>query len=157
MLGLYAHGDADERWWAVRALNEFDTPDALAVIRRALQDTDAAVQQCAALALSNNPQVEAIPTLIERLASPDQLLARLAGDALIATGTAASNALIAFLDSGERNGQREAVRALALIGDKRAIATLFKMIDGDSVLADYWADLGLDRMGIGMAFFNPSS
>lgn len=126
------------------------------MIVEALDDKDTAVQQCAALALREHPQAAAVPKLLNLLSAKDALLARLAGDALVAAGEIATSELLTYLETNETSGKREAVRALALIGDRRAIGALFDLIDGDSVLADYWAALGLDRMGIGMAFFDPS-
>ena len=45
------------------------------------------------------------------------------------------------------------MRALAMIGDQRAIGTLFTALDDPSAIVEYWADEGLVRMGIGMVFF----
>jgi HEAT repeat protein len=49
----------------------------------------------------------------------------------------------------------EIARILALIGDTRAVPTLFHALDDDSALIRHWVDEGLERMGIGMAFFKP--
>jgi HEAT repeat protein len=49
----------------------------------------------------------------------------------------------------------QAARALALIGDTRAIPELFNALDGDSALLEYWAGEGLEKMGVGMVFFTP--
>ena len=42
-----------------------------------------------------------------------------------------------------------------MIGDTRAIPELYKMLDSDSALLEYWASDGLERMGVGMVFFAP--
>ena len=46
-------------------------------------------------------------------------------------------------------------RALALIGDTEAIPALFKAWGEGSTMIQYWAEEGLDRMGVGMQFFIP--
>ena len=50
----------------------------------------------------------------------------------------------------------EAARALAFIGDSRAIPYLFQLLNEDSMILDYWANEGLDRMGVGMIYVQPS-
>jgi len=49
----------------------------------------------------------------------------------------------------------EAVRALAKIGDQRAIPALFEALDDNSALIEYWASEGLEKMGVGMVFYKP--
>jgi HEAT repeat protein len=156
-LSQLAHDpSAETRWWAIRALAEFDSEEAAAaLITTALGDSDNSVRQCAALALAKHPQPAAIPALITLLNSSDGLLARLAGDALIATGSEAVPALVETLADDSLQAQTEAARALALIGDTRAVSALFKLLDSDSVILEHWASQGLEKMGIGMHFFQP--
>ncbi len=147
--------DPDARWWANRILAELDSPQAASLLIESLQDTDIAVRQCAALALSYRPQEAAVAQLIVALDDTDHLLARLAADALVAAGAMAVPALLDVMQTGNQAARLEAVRALALIGDTRAIPTLFTALDEDSALIEYWADEGLQRMGVGMTFFKP--
>ena len=147
--------DPDARWWANRILAELDSPQAASLLIESLQDTDIAVRQCAALALSYRPQEAAVAQLIVALDDPDHLLARLAADALVAAGAMAVPALLEVMQAGNQAARLEAVRALALIADTRAIPTLFTALDEDSALIEYWADEGLQRMGVGMTFFKP--
>jgi HEAT repeat protein len=58
------------------------------------------------------------------------------------------------MESGSHIARLEAARALASIGDTRAIPALFDALD-DSALLEYWANEGLERMGVGMCFFSP--
>jgi len=148
--------DPDFRWWAVRTLAEIDHPNVPAYLVTAVQDPDLSVQQCAALALRQNPLPEAIPHLIALLSSPDRLTAHLAADALISIGEPAVLHLIELLKNGNQAIRIEAARALALIGDSRAIPYLFQLLNEDSMLLDYWANEGLDRMGVGMIYVQPS-
>lgn len=153
---LLHNPDPETRWWAVRSLAGFLHPKAGELLTAALADGDGSVQQCAALALSQRPHAQAVPALLELLASDDGLLARLAGDALVAFGAAAVEPLAASLEaSPSQNARVEAARALALIGDTRAIPALFKLLDGESAMLEHWASEGLQKMGVGMSFFKP--
>ncbi len=147
--------NADKRWWAVRALAEIRDADVSEGLRRGLRDKESFVQQCAAIALRERPHATAIPELVKLLGSEDRMLAHLAADALIAAGKAATAALLEVVEKGEQPARLEAVRALASIGDTDSVAALFKLLDSDSALMEYWANEGLEKMGIGMAFFNP--
>lgn len=152
---LLADDDPQVRWWAVRTLAEIHHPQVPALLAGALQDFDLAVQQCAALALRHQPSTGALGSLIQALQSPDRLLARLAGDALVALGERATPALMAILQSDQPAGRMEATRALALLDDPAAIPALFEALDDPSPLIAYWAELGLQRRGVGMVFFKP--
>lgn len=153
--GLLHSPDPEVRWWATRALAELNTPQVAPLLIKSLQDGDKTVRQCAALALSYRPHDTAITYLIAVLNDPDRLLAHLAADALVASGAAAVPALLKVMQSDLQAARLEAVRALALIGDTRAIPALFTALDEDSALIEYWADEGLQRIGVGMTFFKP--
>ncbi len=151
--------DPDTRWWAIRALSEFENPNASTIFIHALGDPNPEIQACAALSLRLNPNPEAIPQLISLLGNPDQLLSRLAGGALIALGFQATQALINLIESPENvsQGSRvEAVRALSEIQDPDSITTLFKIYQNGSSMMQHWAEHGLNQMGIGMVFFDPN-
>jgi HEAT repeat protein len=120
-----------------------------------LRDPEAAVRQCAALGLRKHPHEKSLTILIEALSDADRLVAQLARDALIATGKDATLALVDTLQNGPQTARLEAVRALAMIGDERAIPALFNALDSESRWIEYWASLGLERMGVGMSFFLP--
>jgi HEAT repeat protein len=155
LAALLKSTNPDIRWWAVRTLAEISHPDVPVYLVSALQDPDPSVQQCAALALRQNPRNEAIPVLISLLTSTDRLTARLAADALITTGEHAVLFLIDVLQNGDQATRIEAARALAMIGDTRSIPYLFSLINEDSMILEYWANEGLDRMGVGMIFVQP--
>jgi HEAT repeat protein len=121
----------------------------------ALSDEDIAVRQCAALALRHQPHDRAVPALIQALHGKDPMLANLAADALIAIGAPAVPALIDVMQNSPQKVRLVAVRALARIGDHRSIPVLYEALSEDSVLMEYWASEGLERMGVGMAFFKP--
>ncbi|HSF83511.1 MAG TPA: HEAT repeat domain-containing protein [Anaerolineales bacterium] len=150
-----ASPEADTRWWAVRALAEIPGKATSRLLIKALEDPETPVRQCAAQALRQQPDPDAISALIEAMHSEDALLARLAANALIAIGTSATTKLLEVLNSSPEAVRLEAARALAMIADQRAIPSLFQALDGDSALLEYWANEGLERMGVGMMFFKP--
>jgi HEAT repeat protein len=143
------------RWWATRSLAGIHDPQVSPLLRQALGDSDIGVRQCAALALRYQPDTGAISELIQTLKDRDPLLARLSADALIAVGDEAVPALIEIVQSDHQSARVEAIRALGEIGDTRAIPVLFNALDDYSALIVYWAEEGLDKMGIGMTFFKP--
>ena len=147
--------DAELRWWAVRTLAEVEDPQVTPLLRQALNDPEPSVRHCAALALRERPAPQAIPELVAHLASSDRLLARLSGDALAALGKEAVPALLEVLQAQPQAARLEAVRALAGIGDPSSIPALFAALDEESALVEYWANEGLERMGVGMTFFKP--
>ena len=151
----YAAPETDRRWWAVRALAEMPEADAGALLIGALGDADPSVRQCAALALRIRRDPAALAPLLDGLSDPDPLAARLAAEALAALGEAATPALLELLPSSPANTRLLIVRALAEIGDPRAIPALFAALEDDSALVEYWANEGLERMGVGMVFFSP--
>lgn len=152
---LLTDPNPDTRWWAVRALIEFSGCQTNPLIISALGDSDQAVRQCAILALQQCPDESAEGALISMMFDEDSLTARLAANALIAIGPPAVPALVSLLKDGPSRQRLEAVRALAIIGDQRSIPALFNVLEEDSALMEYWANIGLERMGIGMMFFKP--
>jgi HEAT repeat protein len=149
----------DHRWWALRALSEFTKPGVSSIFLHALSEPNQEIQACAALGLRLHPNPEAIPILVSLLGHPEQLLSRLSGDALIAHGSQATQALIELIDSPDKYSQRtrlEATRALAEIQDPASISTLFKIYQEGSSMMQHWAEEGLTKLGIGMVFFDPN-
>jgi HEAT repeat protein len=156
VLGPLLHSsNPDYRWWAVRSLAELPDEGAGSLLIEALADPDPSVRQCSALSLSRRPDEDAVPALVEAMGSKDALLARLAANALASTGASAVPALLDVLENGPQPVRLEAARALAHIGDERSIPLLFKALEEDSALMDYWANEALERMGVGMMFFKP--
>ncbi len=146
---------ADVRWWAVRALAEIGDERVPALLIRALSDPDQGVRWCAGLALRTHPSEQAAPELLGLLSAKEALTRRLSGDALIAIGNPVVPDLLDIMQHGEHLARLEAVRALARLGDERAIPALFKALDDNSALIEYWAGEGLEKMGVGMVFYKP--
>ena len=147
--------EAEIRWWAVRALAEVHDERVPELLIRALSDPDKGVRWCAGLALRTHPSIQAPSALLPLLSDEDALTRRLAGDALIAIGSPVVSQLLDAFQAGEHVTRLEAVRALARIGDKRAIPALFESLDDSSALIEYWASEGLEKMGVGMVFYKP--
>jgi HEAT repeat protein len=152
---LLQNPDPEIRWWVTRSLAGIHDSRVVPLLQKALGDPDIGVRQCAALVLRYQPDKGAISNLIETLKDQDRLLSRLSADALIAIGKAAVPSLIEIAQSDYQSAQVEAIRALGEIGDTRAVPILFTALDEDSALIVYWAEEGLNKMGIGMTFFKP--
>jgi HEAT repeat protein len=147
---------ADVRWWAVRSLAGFEHSAAIVdSLIAALDDEADEIRQCAALGLSHHPDPRAIAPLIRALSDSDALTAKIAANALILIGKHATPQLIDVLQTGTPAAKLEAVRALAEIKDSRAIPALMKLLQTDSVITQYRAELGLDQLGLGMLYVEP--
>jgi HEAT repeat protein len=155
LLTLMNSNSADVRWWAVRCLAGIHAVRADRALVEALGDADLAVRQAAALALRQRPMADAIPALLGLLGWDDTLLARLAGDALAACGAAATAALASAATDPSPAIRTGAVRALAMNGDPGAIPALYAALEDASAMVEYWACEGLERRGLGMAYFLP--
>lgn len=155
LLNLLDSSDSDERWWAIVALSSIDDPRAQNALIGALGDGDPSVRQCAAAGLRQHPNLNAIPRLIEALGGEDRLLARLASGALAAAGPDAISPLTDAMRSELPQTRIEAVRALGQIGDPDAIPPLFAALSDTSAVVVHLAEVGLERLGVGMVFFSP--
>ncbi|GAB4399681.1 MAG: hypothetical protein OHK0052_23220 [Anaerolineales bacterium] len=155
LAGLLRDPNPETRWWAVRSLAEIPLPEAAAHLLTALQDPDENVQHCALLGLRQHPAPENVAVLCDMLRSPNPMTTHLAADALIAIGAPAVAPLLEILKTETAAIRIQAARALAKIGDTRSIAGLFDLYQDDSALLEYWAEQGLEKMGVGMQFFTP--
>ncbi|MGA2112248.1 MAG: HEAT repeat domain-containing protein [Anaerolineales bacterium] len=155
LTGLLSDPSPNDRWWAVRALASFHEAAATRAIASVLGDPDLSVRQCALRALVENPSAELIPSLVPRLAGPDPISARLAGEALLKIGAEALPDLVQALATGTHLARIEAARALALMSDKRAVGPLYRALSDESALVGHWAEEGLERMGQDYLFFAP--
>ena len=150
---LLSAGQSDARWWAARTLAEIHDPAIPSLLIKALHDPDKAVRECAAIGLRQQPVPAAVPDLIECILGEDGELVQLASDALVSIGAQAAQPLIDVLKTRPQGARLAAIRALARIGDTRSIPALFEALSQDSSLMEYWANEGLEKMGVGMTFF----
>lgn len=147
--------DADVRWWGVRALAAIDDPSVPPLLITALEDESPPVRQAAVLGLRLRPSPQAIPGLTRALEDRDRLTAHLASDALAACGEEAIESLDHALHSSSSSIRIEAARALAEMDNPAVIPLLFRALDDNSALVNFWAEHGLTRLGVGMVFFKP--
>ncbi len=96
-----------------------------------------------------------LDALLHGLKDPDPLAARLVAHALAAIGAPAVPPLLELLDEPDHTQRLLVVRTLAEIADPRAIPALVAALDANSLMMEYWATEGLEKMGVGMAYFFP--
>ncbi len=146
--------ERDRRWWAARRWPAGDS-------RRPWRDCsphpdpDPDVRACAVVGLAALRPAEAVGPLVARLSDPSACVARLAADALARIGAPAVPALIAALQEGDTVTRIGAARALSIIGPEEAVPALCAALDDPSALVTYYAEEALDKMGVGMVFFEP--
>ncbi len=149
------HADTvDSRWWAVRALAASPhtrTEDLLPL----LTDSAPEVRAATALALCNHPNAKAVPDLIKALADEDSLTAGLAGNALAKIGSPSVAGLLQVMMDAPVSVRILALRTLAEIRDQRAIPIMMKCLSEESAVLQYWAQEGLERLGLDMIYIKP--
>lgn len=124
-------------------------------LRSALGATDPETRAGAIFALGTRSEPEAVSLLVACLSDPSPFLARTAADSLQRIGPPAVPELIAALSHQSAQARGLAARALAHLKDTSAIPALFKALDDDSAIVQYWADEALERMGVGQVYFKP--
>ena len=154
LLELTRAQDADSRWWAVRALAASSHTRAANLIPL-LDDPAPDVRAAVALALCSHSDEAAIPALIKTLADEDAITAGLAMTALAKIGKPATESLIEIAAGGKMGVRIFALRALSEIGDHRAIPVLMKSMSEESAVLQYWAQIGLERLGLDMVYIKP--
>lgn len=152
---LLATGNADQRWWAVRALAHCGTAQTLPVLLTTLRADDAALRTVAAMALGAlyprlapalTPQ---LGTLAQCLADDEGMVRQAAADALIQCGDAALDALVTILRTSTHEGARSrAAYALRKIGTPATIPALFHCLNDPNYLVHTYAYEALDEMGL---------
>lgn len=149
-----ASKEIDDRWWAVRTLAQMDAPP-IELLLNALEDHSQEVRQCASLAICHNPDTRAIKPLLQLLKDQDTVTNNLASSALISIGKESIPSLLEFYQELSGTSRIEAARAIACIVDQRAIKLLMSALDEDSLAINYWAEEGLNRLGLGMVYLKP--
>ena len=147
--------DPDQRWWAVRAMGESPATRADTLLPF-LQDDSVEVRQAAALGLAAHPSEAAIPELIRRLYDENAMAGSLAANALVKTGAACVLPLLEVMKQAPLPVQILAIRALAELKDHRAIPALLELAGADSAVLAYWAEEGLERLGLNMVYIKPT-
>jgi HEAT repeat protein len=154
LLDLTCSENTDTRWWAVRALAASPHTQTRDLIPF-LGDSNPEMRAVAALALSHHPGEDALSALLQTLSDSDPLTAGLAANALVALGKGAVPGLIEAAKEGQSNTRILALRALSELRDHRAIPVMMKCIQEESAVLQYWAQLGLERLGLDMVYIKP--
>jgi HEAT repeat protein len=154
LLDLSRSDDSDSRWWAVRALAASPHTRTSHLIPF-LSDSNPEIRAAAALGISHHPGEDALPALIKTLGDSDPLTAGLAANALVKLGKTAVPNLIEAAEKGQASIRILALRALSEMRDHRAIPVMMKCIQEDSAVLQYWAQLGLERLGLDMVYIKP--
>ena len=146
--------EVDSRWWAVRALAASPHTRTENLIPL-LSDSASEVRAAAALALCNHPDESAIPALINTLSDEDSLTAGLAGNALVKIGSPSVPSLLTVMSEAPTGIRIIVLRALSEIRDHRAIPVMMKSLSEESAVLQYWAQEGLQRLGLDMVYGKP--
>jgi HEAT repeat protein len=155
LLELSRSPDTDTRWWAVRTLAQSPHCQTEWLIPFLTGDPAPEVRQCAALGLAGKADESAIQPLVQALSDTDGMVGSLAATALVKIGSAAVPSLIEVVKNGVQSARILALRALAEIRDHRAIPVMMKVMEEDSSLLQYWAQEGLERLGLNMIYLKP--
>ena len=151
---LLESADPDERWWAIRTLAGMSQPRG-DWLERAVGDISADVRAAAALALVSHPNEAATAALIQSLSDNDNVVAVLAVRALAAIGPAAVPGLIEAFESSGGRARIHIMRALAQLRDPRAIRLMMAAMNENSAAMHYWAQEGLEALGLNMVYLIP--
>ena len=160
LLELTRSPDADSRWWGLRVLAVSPAVQTEWLVPF-LNDPAPEVRQCAALGLAGKPDESAVETLVRALNDEDSMVATLAANALVKTGSPAVPSLIETVKRppvegmGSQSQRIHALRALAEIRDHRAIPVMMQVMQEDSALLQHWAQEGLERLGLDMIYIKP--
>ena len=146
--------EPDSRWWAVRALAA--SPHTLTeYLIPLLSDSAPEVRAAAALALCEHPHESAVQALVKTLADADPLTAGLAGNALVKIGSPSVPSLLTVMSEAPTGIRILVLRTLCEIRDHRAIPVMMKSLSEESAVLQYWAQQGLERLGLDMVYIKP--
>ncbi len=154
LVELLKSQDSDQRWWALRTLAAFDDPKVEWFVS-ALEDSAAEVRAAGALALAAHPRSEAVAPLIRLLGDEDNVTAVMAVNALVKLGGEGVPQLMDAFDQASRGGRVQIMRALCELRDPRAIRLMLNAQGQDSAALQYWAQEGLERLGMNMVYLKP--
>ena len=154
LLELTRSEDKDSRWWAVRALAASPHTRTLDLLPL-LNDSAPEVRAATALALCHHPHEDAVEALIHALADEDSLTAGLAGNALVKIGNPSVPSLLKVMNEAPTGIRIVVLRTLSEIRDHRAIPIMMKCLGEESAFLQYWAQEGLERLGLDMVYIKP--
>ena len=154
LLDLIRSEDTDVRWWAVRALAASPHTRTVDLIPL-LSDSAPEVRAATALALCHHPHEDAVGALVHALADEVPLTAGLAGNALVKIGSPSVPTLLKVMEEAPTGIRIVVLRTLSAIRDHRAIPVMMKCLGEESAFLQYWAQEGLERLGLDMVYMKP--
>jgi len=154
---LLSSPDVDSRWWATRTIGQIDSAETLTALADQCADPDPDVRACAIFALGTFREraSEAVPVLIEKLADSSVYVGQMAADSLARIGRPATPALIEALKDDSPTVRGRAARALSHLTDESSIPALITSLDDESPIVEYYADMALQKMGVGTVLLKP--
>ncbi|MCP4541651.1 MAG: hypothetical protein GY832_31345 [Chloroflexi bacterium] len=152
---LLSDTNPDRRWWATRAIAAIGTHAACEQLVMALTDPDPDVRACAVQGLGDLQAEQAVAGLVRCLADPIPLVSRIAADSLARIGLPAVPSLITALQDSETPVRAGAARALSIIQPEDAVPALCAALDDPSAIVTHYAEIALERMGVGLILFHP--
>jgi HEAT repeat protein len=83
------------------------------------------------------------------------MVSDLARNALVIIGKPAVLSLLDVPRDAPHRARINVLRALAEIGEYAAIPTFMAALEEDSAMLQYWAEEGLERLGLNMVYLKP--
>jgi HEAT repeat protein len=93
--------------------------------------------------------------LVRALQDEDSIVAVLAVNAIAALGQAAVPALLEAFPTSNRSGKIQIMRTLSELKDHRSIPLMMNAIEHESAMLRYWAEVGIERLGLNMVYIKP--
>ncbi len=154
MTDLLQADEPDVRFWVVRALWANSSPQAIMLLKNALNDQEEMIRSGAALALGELKAEAAVEALASLMTNDPGLAGNHAADALCKIGQASAPVLIEALKHQEAWARVRAAKALIPIESHEAIGPLFYALEDESYMVNHYAQEALARMGVGeMVYF----
>ena len=154
-VGALASPERGKRRQAMRLLHESEaTKDVLDAAASAVHDSDSEVRLEAVRLLAKHPSRQALPALLDLLATAFDLRETLAAEALVELGDAAVQGLTGLLDHEDSRVRWRAARCLTKIaeeGETKTLRGLLKAFHDDSPHVAWVAADGLIALGPGVA------
>jgi HEAT repeat protein len=148
----------DDRWWIARALAIIPKPQSVMLLTNLVNDPDADVRACAAMALGELHAIsgtEGANALAAHLADENAHVAEICTVALWRIGVAAVPVLLSKLQGGNALERIRAAKALVPIESHAAIPALIGALDDENAVVTHYAEDALERMGVGMVYVKP--
>jgi HEAT repeat protein len=154
LLAQMQDGNADERWWATRALAHCGGATAVPVLLTLLTDPDPELRVVAAVALGElygripDSVRPFLDNLAAQLADEDGRVRQTVADTLARCGNDAVPALAKVLARDHEGARTRAAYALRKIATMAAAGLLYRHLNDPNYLVRTYAYEGLDEMGL---------